>query len=186
MHDASCHIIPCASVSMRIMHASGAGARCKCQKFLHCSFSWSQRTIPDVKTLQYVFYFELLLSSCSFGFYCGLLLLSSCSFGFYCGLTSLLFYSSCELHSILISVLDSANKIHCQIPATLSSPSITSPPPPSCPPLKTHPAVEILRLSLLPFGCLLLKCLPQTQTACSNDGHASYFVHAPCFLTPQC
>ena len=71
-------------------------------------------------------------------------------------------------------------KIHCQIPATLSSTSITLP-------LKTHPAVEILRLShFKPFGCLLLKCLPQAQTTCSNDRHASYFAQAPCFFAPQC
>ena len=48
---------------------------------------------------------------------------------------------------------------------------------------KTHPEVEILRLSLFkPLGCLLLKCLPRTRTARSNDGHASYFAEAPCFL----
>ena len=32
-------------------------------------------------------------------------------------------------------------------------------------------------------GCLLLKCLPQTRTACINDGHASYFAEVPSSLT---
>ena len=30
-----------------------------------------------------------------------------------------------------------------------------------------------------------LKCLPRMQTARSNDGYASYFVEATCFLAPQ-
>ena len=46
---------------------------------------------------------------------------------------------------------------------------------------KTHPEVEILRLSL---GLLLLKSLPRMRTTRSNDGHASYFAEAPCFLNP--
>ena len=51
---------------------------------------------------------------------------------------------------------------------------------------KTHPEVKILRLSLYKsLSCLLLKCLPWTRTARSNDGHASYFAEAPCFLDPQ-
>ena len=36
-----------------------------------------------------------------------------------------------------------------------------------------------------PLGCLLLECLPRTRTARINDGHASYFAGAPCFLAPQ-
>ena len=36
-----------------------------------------------------------------------------------------------------------------------------------------------------PLGCLPLKCLPQTGTTRINDGHASYFVKAPCFFAPQ-
>ena len=31
---------------------------------------------------------------------------------------------------------------------------------------------------------LLLKCLPRTWTARSNDVHASYLAEAPCFLAP--
>ena len=50
--------------------------------------------------------------------------------------------------------------------------------------VKTHPAVEILRLSLSkPLGCLLLKCLPQMRTTRSNDGCARYLAEVPCFLT---
>ena len=30
-----------------------------------------------------------------------------------------------------------------------------------------------------------LGCLPRTQTARINDGHASYFAEVPCFLAPQ-
>ena len=36
---------------------------------------------------------------------------------------------------------------------------------------------------LKPLGCLLLKCLLRTGTACSNDGHASYLL--PCPSTPK-
>ena len=50
---------------------------------------------------------------------------------------------------------------------------------------KTHPAVEII-IEIKPLGCLLLKCLLRTRTTRSNDGHASYFTEAHCFLAPQC
>ena len=40
-------------------------------------------------------------------------------------------------------------------------------------------------IEIKPFGCLLLKCLPWTWTTHSNNGHANYFVEAPCFLVPQ-
>ena len=40
-------------------------------------------------------------------------------------------------------------------------------------------------IEIKPLACLLLKCLPRTRTARSNDGHARYFAEAPCFLAPQ-
>ena len=40
-----------------------------------------------------------------------------------------------------------------------------------------------MRLSLFkPLVCIMLKCLPQPWTTHSNNGHASYFAEAPCFL----
>ena len=36
------------------------------------------------------------------------------------------------------------------------------------------------KITVKPLCCLLLNCLPRTRTACSNDGHASYFAEAPC------
>ena len=79
-YDASWHIVPCVSVSMRIVHASrvhGASVR----KFYTARLVGAKEqylTCEDSPVC--AFYFELLLSSCSFGFYSGL--------------TSLLFYFS--------------------------------------------------------------------------------------------
>ena len=68
-----------------------------------------------------------------------------------------------------------------QSPAEVFYP-VHKPPPQK----KTYPAVELLRLFLFkPFGCLPLKCLLRTRIAHINDGHASYSMEAPCFLTPQ-
>jgi len=55
-----------------------------------------------------------------------------------------------------------------------------SPPPQKT--THTHPTVKIL---FKPLGYLPLKCLQQTWTTRINDGHASYFAKAPCFLALQ-
>ena len=40
-------------------------------------------------------------------------------------------------------------------------------------------------IEIKPLGCPLLKCLPRTRTARINNGHASYFAEASCFLALQ-
>ena len=49
--------------------------------------------------------------------------------------------------------------------------------------LSRSPGTTLQSLRLFLFKPL--SWLPRTQTARINDGHASYFVEAPCFLAPQ-
>ena len=54
------------------------------------------------------------------------------------------------------------------------------------PPLPEEDSFRSRNIEYLPkpLGCLPLNCLLRTRTARINDGHASYFAEAPCFLAP--
>ena len=53
-------------------------------------------------------------------------------------------------------------------------------------PASTEPlnVCRLIKSLFKPLCCLLLNSLPRTRTARRNNGHASYFAEAPCFLAP--